>query len=568
MQTNYDVVVVGAGVAGAIFAWKLSQLRPDNSILLIDAGDNPLDEGMRHHFLETFALAIDRGVLSPYRRLDSNKFAPSPESGVDTKHYVQAGPDKYKSNYVRMVGGSTWSWRGNCPRWVPNDFRLKSAYGVGEDWPFTYNDIEPYFCDAEDELGVSADHDEQKHLPGAGTRSRPYPMPKIAQAFGDLIIKKRVDGLDVDGKRITVVATPQARNSQKYQDRSECLGNANCIPICPSGAKYDASVHLKRLAKIKGVAMQWHSVVSRLEVGSGGAIKTVYFRDWRQPGAPEQSVAGKIVVLATHAIETPRLWLISKLDNSRDLVGRFLTDHLAHEVTGYMDQPIYPFRGPQNTSSVFDFRDGEFRKRCSAFNITVGNDGWGRKLSPFAALDKMAWDSDKKRIRNFGKALQKELTVGDKAITRMIRISYSTEQLPEPDNRVTLADEKDPLGLQRPKVSYKVSDYSIRGLEYGHSVAHRILKRAVSDDEHDADRRLDHTPEANPTFNGAGHPMGTCRMGISSSNSVVDPFGQSHAHPNLYVVGSSVFVTGSSVNPTLLLAALALRTAESIAKHS
>ncbi len=556
-QVRYDVVIVGAGVAGAMLAWKLSKERPQASILLLDAGDNPLDCATRKRFVETYALGTDRGVLSPYRRLEGNKFAPSPEGGIDKKHFVQSGPDAYKSNYVRMVGGSTWAWRGNCPRWVPADFQLKTKYGVGEDWPIEYKEIEPYFCDAEDELGVSADHAEQDGLQGA-FRSRPYPMPKIAQAFGDKIIKSRVDGASIEGKAIHVVATPQARNSQEYQGRKACQGNANCIPICPSGAKYDASVHINK-ALANGVKHQWHSVVTRLEVDGNGAIKAVYFRDWRIPGNPEQSVAGKLVVLATHAIETPRLWLQSKLDNSRDLVGRFLMDHLAGEVTGYMEQPIFPFRGPQNTSSILDFRDGDFRRTHAAFNMTIGNDGWGRKLHPFAALDKAVWDSKKLQVKLFGAELQAALATGKDAITKMIRLSYSTEQLPEPENRVTLADEKDAIGLARPKIAYRLSDYSIRSLEFGHKVATQILEKAGV--------RVDHTPEPNPSYNGAGHPMGTCRMGRSATKSVVDPFGQSHAHPNLYVVGSSVFVTGSSVNPTLLLAALTLRTADAIAKR-
>lgn len=557
MQNQFDVVVIGAGVAGAVFSWKLSVLNPKKSILLLDAGDNALDAETRRRFVETFALATDRGVLSPYRRLESSKHVPSPDSGVDRRHFVQAGPDAYKSNYVRMVGGSTWAWRGNCPRWVPADFRLRSTYGVADDWPVSYEEMEPWFCDAEDELGVAGDHDEQNSMQGA-FRSRPYPMPKIAQAFGDTLIKKRVDGFEVDGAKVTVVATPQARNSTRYQDRSECLGNANCIPICPSGAKYDASVHIRR-AERNHVQLMWHSVVTRLEVGGAGNVRAVYFRDWRLPGGQEQFVSAKIVVLATHAIETPRLWLISRLDNRNDLVGRYLMDHLAGEVTGYMDRPIYPFRGPQNTSSIFDFRDGQFRKASAAFNITVGNDGWGRKRSPFAALDETVWDSRAGRIRNFGAALRNELTRGEKALTRMIRLGYSTEQLPEPDNRVSLAEEKDPLGLPRPKINFKVSGYSIRGLEHGHSVTSQILEKAGA--------TVDHAPEPNPSYNGAGHPMGTCRMGSSASNSVVDSYGRSHAHPNLYLVGSSVFVTGSSVNPTLMLAALALRTAEFISKH-
>lgn len=555
MESRYDVVVIGAGVAGAVLAWKLKKLRPDRSILLLDAGDNLLDDAARRRFVDVFAVAPDKSVLAPYQRLETSKTVPSPDAGIDRRHYVQAGPDMYKSNYVRMVGGSTWAWRGNCPRWIPADFELKTRYGVGENWPISYQDIEPYFCDAEDELGVAADFDEQNDLQGA-FRSKPYPMPKIAQAYGDGVLSRALAGFEIEGKKIKVVATPQARNSEPYDGRSECKGNANCIPICPSGAKYDASVHINKAIKL-GVATAWRTLVTRLDAGPAGTIRSVHYRDARDSRAPERMVEAKLVVLAGNAIESPRLWLISRLRNDRDLVGRFLMDHLAGEVTGYTAEPIWPFRGPQNTSSIFDFRDGEFRRKNGAFNLTVGNDGWGRKRHPFSALDEALWDSKAKRIKAIGATLQTELASGKRAITKLIRIGYSTEQLPEPDNRVTLAEEKDEFGMPRPQIGYKVSDYSIRALEMGHRVAHEIL--------HHAKVEIDETPEAMPAYNGAGHPMGTLRMGSSASNSVVNEFGRALAHPNLYVVGSSVFVTGSSVNPTLLLTALALRTAERIA---
>ncbi|MEO7340578.1 MAG: GMC family oxidoreductase [Luteolibacter sp.] len=560
MSKQYDYVIVGAGVAGALLAWKIKSEKPEKSVLLVDAGDNELDASMREQFVNAFALNVDRSILAPYRGLESNRAVPSPESGGDRKYFVQAGPDIHKSNYLRIVGGSTWAWRGNCPRWVPADFEMESLYHCGKDWPFKYKDIESWFCDAEIELGVSGNHVEQDGLQGA-FRSRSYPMGPIAQALGDIVIKKRVDGETVYGKRLTVLATPQARNSREYQGRAACLGNANCIPICPTGAKYDASVHIKKAQSV-GVETQWHAVVSRIDLKENGTVNGVYYLDWRQPGTSEQHIEGKMFILAAHAIETPRLWLNSGLDNSRDLVGRFLMDHLSAEVTGYLNQPIYPFRGPQNTSSIFDFRDGEFRSRHAAFNVTVGNDGWGRKLHPFAALEKCVWNEKTGRISKLGKALQYELGGDDvaKAVTRLVRIGYSTEQLPDPNNVVTLADEKDPLGIPRPKISYRLDDYSINGLAQGRLVCAEILEKAGAD--------VDHTPEPSPSYNGAGHPMGTMRMGSSIFDSVVNPYGRSHAHANLYVIGSSTLVTGSTVNPTLLLAALALRTASYLVSHS
>ncbi len=562
MEAKYDVVVIGAGVAGAVLAWKLKSLKPGASVLLLDAGDNTLDAATRKRFVSVFSTASNKDALSPYQRLETSKTVPSPDLGSPDKHYIQAGPDRFKSNYVRIVGGSTWAWRGNCPRWIPSDFELKARYGVGENWPLSYGDIEPYFCDAEDELGVAGDHGEQDGFQGA-FRSRGFPMEAIKQAYGDQVLKKAVAGFETEGKTVKIVATPQARNSKPYQGRSECKGNANCIPICPSGAKYDASVHIAKYLEAgkqtgSGRAdTAWRTLVTRLDVAPDGNIRSVHFRDARNAKAPERMVEARFVVMAGNAIESPRLWLASRLRNDRDLVGRFLMDHLAGEVTGYTADPIWPFRGPQNTSSIFDFRDGDFRKASGAFNLTVGNDGWGRKRHPFSALDDSMWDPANKQIKAFGKNLQNDLVQGPKAVTKLVRIGYSTEQLPEPDNRVMLAEEKDEFGMARPRIAYKVSDYSIRALEMGHRVAHAIL--------HHAGVAIDETPEAMPAYNGAGHPMGTLRMGSSASDSVVNDVGRAHGHPNLYAVGSSIFVTGSSVNPTLLLTALALRTAQQMA---
>jgi glucose dehydrogenase len=138
-----------------------------------------------------------------------------------------------------------------------------------------------------------------------------------------------------------------------------------------------------------------------------------------------------------------------------------------------------------------------------------------------------------------------------------VRIGYSTEMLPNKDNRVTLSDEKDAFDLVRPKITLKVDDYSKKALAYGYSVAKRLFDHIKGDEEVD--------PIA-PTleYNGAGHIMGTCKMGSNPYSSVVDGQGRSHEHRNLYVVGSSVFTTGGTSNPTLTVAALALRTADAI----
>ena len=552
---EFDVVIVGAGMAGALCAYKLSA-RTDLKILLLDAGENLFDDAQRAEFVKVLAVASGKGVVWPYSKLPSVKSVPNPDpnpkDGKDV-HLVEAGPDIFKSNYLRIVGGSTWAWRGNVPRYIPSDFRLKSIYGVGEDWPLTYCDLEPYYCQAEIELGVSGNHDEWQDLLGAH-RSRPFPMPNIVQSYGDRLVKARLDGLTLDVKTVHVVSTPQARNSQPYDGRSACQGNANCIPVCPSGAKYDAGVHLRK-ALANGVQLKTRAVACRLQAESDGTVSTVIFKDWKDPDLKEQSVTAKTVVLALHGIETPRLWLLSNLGNRSDQVGRNLMDHLAEEVVGLFPEPIYPFRGPQNTSSIEDFRDGPFRAAHGAFRMSIGNDGWGRRGRPADEIEKLAWKPESKTLRKFGESLKYAI---EDRITRMFRLSYSTEQLPSPDNRVTLDKAQlDPLGIPRPKIAYAVDDYSKRALVYGQDIARRLFRSIVGAEEIQP-------REPNLEYNGAGHIMGTCRMGTDPDTSVVDPFGRSHEHPNLFVLGSSVFVTGSTGNPTLTAAALTLRTTEVI----
>lgn len=563
MDFQYDVIIVGAGVAGALCAWRLSQ-QQNLKILLIDAGLNELDDNQRKEFVSTFAVATNKSQLSPYAKLESNKYAVNQDGGGDkfnlNRYYVQPGPDLFKSAGVRIVGGSTWAWRGNTPRFLPNDLKLKTKYGVSEDWPITYDDLEPYYAEAERELGVSGNDEEWANLLGA-YRSQPFPMPNIVQSYGSQKIKAVIEGLVIDGKTIKVVSTPQARNSQEYDGRSACQGNSNCIPICPSGAKYDSSVHLKK-AKANGVELRKSAVVTKLEATENGDVNKVFFKDWSTSDKKEQSLTAKMVVLATHGIETPKLWLSSPtLGNKSDQVGRNLMDHLAEEVTGLFPEPVFPFRGPQSTSSIEVFRDGDFRKFCGAFRMTIGNDGWGRREPPIKSVENLMLedlgvdaDGKKKTGIRFGKALHDRV---EDRITRMMRIGYSTEMLPNKDNRVTLSDEKDAFDLVRPKVTFKVDDYSKKALAYGYSVAKRLFDRIQGDEEVE--------PIA-PTleYNGAGHIMGTCKMGNNPFSSVVDGQGRSHEHRNLYVVGSSVFTTGGTSNPTLTVAALALRTADVI----
>lgn len=566
MSFDYDVAIVGSGVAGALCAWKLSQRAgvDPRRIVILEAGHNGIDSTQRDEFHRVFL--DDRAQRfwgGPYSKLGSKAFVPWPERPdrpAEEKYYEQnpvgAKKEVFKGYYVRAAGGSTWAWRGNTPRMIAPDFELKSRHGVGDDWPIGYGALEPWYQQAEQALGVSGDTASWNGLHGS-PRSAPFPMKEIVLSSGDRKMKAALDGQVVDQVPVTVLATPQARNSKFYDGRPACEGNSNCIPLCPIGAKYDATVHLRK-AVAAGVELRTGCVVTALEPGdTADTVTRVRYRNWRSADRSlDRVVTAKVVVLAANAIETPKILLLSpKLKYAADPntpTGRYLMDHVQQEVTALFPEHLYPFRGPQSLAGIEAFREGPFRSTSAAFRMTVGNDGWGRKENPALTLDRLLDPPAGAPL--FGKALAAKI---EDRITRMVRISYSCEVLPDPANRVELSAQVDPLGIRRPKLTFQIGDYTWQGLEHGHSVATTLFNGIGGIEE------LSPT-EVEPDYNTAAHLMGTCRMGSNPTTSVVNAIGRTHDYNNLYVVGSAVFTTGATANPTLTLAALALRTADQV----
>ncbi len=560
---DFDVIIVGSGVAGALAAWKLTTY-DDYRILILEAGDNGINVGQRVEFHHAMDRQGNRGdMYTPYLELPSRRMVPSPERATAAKpqpgqpfaeKYYDYGetPDTFRAGYTRLVGGSTWAWRGNCPRFLPTDFRLRKTYGVGRDWPIDYDDLEDYYVEAEQELGVSGNHDELDGLFGA-YRSRPFPMPGQVLAYSDQLVKPRIEGKKVGDTTILVTTTPQARNSEPFDGRPACEGHSSCIPLCPSHAKYDATVHLRRLSRRPNVELRSGCVVTRLEKDAEGRVTQVRYKRWTEPGAPETVVSAPIVLVAAHAIETPKLLLMSGLANSSDQVGRNLMDHIQWEVTALFEEPVYPFRGPQSVTAIESFREGAFRSQRSGFRMTIGNDGWGRTGSPTSVIARLL-DKDK-----YGAPL---LDQARHEITRMIRLSFSTEMLPSPDNRVQVsAKVDDALGLPRPLIRFEVDRYSQGGLTAGFEASKALF--ALMNAEL-AEAKAPVQPDGTLNWNTAAHIMGTCIMGRDPKDSVVDGWGRCHDHENLFIAGSSVFATGATANPTLTLAAITLRTVKEI----
>ncbi|HEV7776793.1 MAG TPA: GMC family oxidoreductase [Luteibacter sp.] len=528
----------------------------------------------------------------------------------------------FASSYERIGGGTTWHWLGTSVRLFPNDFELHTQYGWGVDWPggkTFYQALVPYYETATKEIGVAGDKGSLDKLytqfgvspTGIYGPEYDYPMPPILESLVDqAFAATTVSALTVDGNPVYTTPTPQGRNSLPG-DRRQCAGNTNCIPICPIQAKYDATVTLAKALQTGNVQIRYRCVASnvRLDEATDDVVGIDYISYDDHGGDPTGTgtVTATKYLLAAHAIETPKLLLMSNKNakfpdgvaNSSGQVGRNLMDHVMYLAWGLAKDPVYAYRGPLSTAGVESLRDGAFRRQRAAYRIEIGNEGWQWAVNdPYTTLSDFVFGQNATQLNGdsvneqgqplrfdpampagtqlFGAQLVN--TLNDVYI-RQIRLGYLIEQLPDPDNRVELSDtETDHLGLPRPKVTYRIrQDYEREAFASAKKVSTEIFTAMGATEYTKAPRDpvLYGAPKDvtstnfqykgdNFVFYGAGHIVGTYRMGPDKAHSVVNARQQSWDHANLYLVGSGVFPTVATGNPTLTLAALAFQAADHI----
>ncbi|WP_065202483.1 GMC family oxidoreductase [Chromobacterium subtsugae] len=620
-DSQYDVVIVGTGIAGAVLAKSLTQA--GKRVLMLEAG---LQAGLEldaesafanyQSYVDTFHYKANPATNGPYPALQD---APTPnvldialgDPMDQTGYLVQMGPLAFGSDCLRTPGGTTLHWLGNVPRMLPNDFRMQTLYGRGVDWPISYDELKPYYELAELEIGVSGDAAAQvgpdmgRANYGAGYV---FPMQAIPQSYQDKVwirnaqgAKVRVDGADYD---VSFISMPQGRNSTPNPDYpysaiawepasqrfapqrvgaqyqvigstwspytgERCEGNASCVPLCPVQAKYNALKTLKQADRSR-LTIHTQAVASKVRIDpQSRRVTGIEYKRYQKPdagGYTNHTAEGTLYVLAANALENAKLLLMSGAANSSDQVGRNLMDHQVMLTWGlFKHEKVYPYRGPGCTTYIPTFRDGAFRKDFSAWISPVDNWGWSWPVfSPGSDL------SDGMNKGLFGKALRAYLA---DRVPRQALLHFECEQLPRPENRITI-DERflDRLGNPRPVIHYSLSDYELRAFAAAKEASDQIFAQAqIKDYTHypanEGDQDVVQWQGKTYQFWGAGHIVGTHRMGSEAASSVVKPTQQTWDHDNLYLVGCGNMPTLGTSNPTLTLTALAFMAAENILKQ-
>lgn len=369
-----------------------------------------------------------------------------------------------------------------------------------------------------------------------------------------------------------------------------CEGNASCVPICPVQAKYNALKTLKKalykpdtngnFKRTKKLEVQAQSVVYKLSVDTADKDRITklhlrrYFSEDKSNFKEEViDTSRSIVILAANAFENPKILLNSKYTteengekiektaaNRSDQVGRNLMDHQVMLTWGLFPEPIYPFRGPGSTTNLSSFRDGDFRGDFAPWISPLDNWGWGwPKFSPGSDVQEFVSEG------YFGSELRDALR---ERLSRQILLHFEIEQLPDPENRVTISDEYlDVMGIPRPIVHYQLTDYEKKAMEQAKLVSDQMFAQMGAEDFTKYNATDNNTVIYNNvrySFNGAGHIVGTHRMGDNPDESVTNSYCKAWDHPNLYVVGAGNMPTLGTSNPTLTMTAIAIRSVESI----
>ncbi len=542
-----EVVVVGAGAGGGIVAKQLA-VRGVKCILL-ERGDWPIyDENSNDELINQRTHAI-RAIHGP----DTRKF---PRAVSDGKGGVKAADPWWPDHTVvaACVGSGTVTYGAMGWRFMPQDFRLKSTYGAIEgsaleDWPISYDDIEPYYEQAEYEVGVSGDMSTNPYAP---PRKKPFPMPAFEYNWEDEnIVIPAIKRLGLHPFPI-----PMLRNSVRYNGRAACIRNHTCCGyMCPCDAKNGTQNTVIPVAlKTGNCQLRTNSFAYEVVMEGRRAVGVKYFDlDKNSHFQPADAV-----VIAASATETARLMFLSKsklfpdgLGNQNDMLGRCIHSHIYCGAWGLFDRDVERELGPGATVAFSDLNHIPSKNMfagvlCTEFYTLP----WAR--SKVIPPNTPRWGIGHKQhmIKNY---------------RRMIRIVGPVQEIPMYESRVGIEPRlKDWFGLPvyRAMPGGKKHPLSLEQTKIMTATAAAVLKEAGAKTVWKEGEKV----YLNYGSVGGQHQAGSCRMGNDPKKSVVDPQCKVWDTDNVWIGDGSVHVSNGGFNPVLTIMALAFRTGENVAK--
>lgn len=478
LADGYDLAIVGSGFGSLFFLKGLhdSGALKGRKVIVLEKGG---------HLDHPSQVEKDTNALLPDGR------------AAETTDHIDI-PEGHKTwRFTVGLGGGTLCWWGQTPRLHPNDFQTQSLYGIGVDWPFSYADLEPYYCDAEDIIGVAGDSDRT----GPFWRSRPYPMPAFVPSDADAAMR----ALTPDQ-----LAIPAGRTSVSAGSRSVCCAFGNC-QRCPNDAKFTALNGFEEILGSADIDILLQADVKAFDV-QAGQVTGVVFRN----GGSLGTVACDHVVLGANAVFNPAI--LSRSGLSHPELGRGICEQVGRHLEVRLSNLSGINGGTSATGMFIGDLDGPHRKERGASVVFFDN----------------RWKFQGLRTEH-GKYLNTLLLV------------LNSEDLRSHDNWVETSENWD----EKPIVHHaRHSDYSARGMDYALASLEQLLEPLGVDGFSPSQERQTES-----------HLQCTTPAGSDLATSIVDGDLIHHSARNLHVVGTSAFPTCPVANPSLTAAAMSLRAA-------
>jgi gluconate 2-dehydrogenase alpha chain len=559
MPTNLpptDVVIVGLGAAGGVAALPLASA--GLKVVGLEAGSRLTKRDFAPDEIRNNVRAWPFSVQKAQREIPTQRPNRSTPTTRASTHPMMNG-----------VGGTTLHYWAQSWRLNPWDFKVVTEttrrYGASripegstvEDWPFGYEELEPYYDRIEHEIGISGQAGniagviDRRGNPFEGSRRRAYPMPPLRWTG---FLDRMADS--ARSLEWTPFPGPAAVNSQPYQERSGCMYHGFCNRGgCHVDAKNSTAVTTIPRAESTGnldVVTQAH--VRRVESDRNGRVTGVTYvqagEEFFQPAS--------LVLLASYTYENVRLLLLSLspafpigLSNNHAQVGRhYLSHHQGAPVTALFPFDLRAWYGlPAQGVAVDEWADDNFDHTGLDFigggNLWVYSDRRPISAASMSTFGRApSWGSAWKRF------IRENADRTNTAYIQKTTLPYESNYLDlDPSVRDHHGDPVVRITAEYKQNELAIAEFLQDKMEawYRDAGAIDIIRGGLG-----------------RTMGVTTHAYGGTRMGDNPETNVVDRYGLSHEVPNLGVLGASVMGTSGARNPTLSAQALAWRTAEHI----
>jgi len=538
--TEVDFVVIGSGAAGGIMAKQLSSA--GLKVVVLEQGGwgkyGHEQDYTKDEWLNNNPSAADRLMSDPSRQ--RNTFRRT------DKEKATAGTHSYGC----VVGGGTVTYGGSSWRHLPWEFNERttvgSIAGTGmADWPISYAELEPYYTQAEWEMGISG---QRVNSPFVAPMSKDYPLPPMPLKASGALFNIAAAKLG-----LTVVNGPIAIISKPYMGRSACVNCGMCSGFgCHVKARSSSAVTMIPAAiKTGKCEVRTNAYVREIATDASGRVTGVTYFDANRREIFQKA---KAVVLSANAGESARLLLMSTsarfpngLANSNGIVGRYLMLGGGASASGLLEHPLNDYKGVVTGAGIVDYVASDPKR---------GFYGGGRMTARgFDTPISYGLNGLQPGSPRWGAAYKKALR--EEANHKMTVTCFVT-QLPLETNRVDLdPDVKDDWGLPALRITSTSHPDDIKNMEFFRQKSIEVLQAAGA-------TKIWASPVSDSR--GGAHNRGTCRMGDDPKTSVVNKFHRAHDVPNLFVVDGSNLVTGGRNHPTMTIQALAFRAADHIVR--